>query len=212
MAQNEFAERLEEVEQDAGVTIEVTGGGKGWTARTVSGLGGEQTFKATSKMAALEGLADLLDTEDEEAEPGEEIEGCSDECQSSTSNICQCACQGENHGVGVNLSKPIVVVGDKPCKCGCGMTTKRTFVPGHDARYHGLMGLMEWWDGQDSDKPFNEAEARKAKASALRKAARERRAAQRAEVAARVMEVVKTIPVGPKPGKSGSPKGDALLF
>lgn len=37
----------------------------------------------------------------------------------------------------------------KPCKCGCGEQVKRTFKPGHDARYNSLLkkalaGTMAW--------------------------------------------------------------------
>lgn len=172
-----ITELVEEAESTYEVEIEITGGGRGWTATA-----GEVTAKATSKAGALEALVVALDAAEAEAEPGEEIEGCSDECQSSQSNICQCACGGENHGIGVTVKdrKPTVVVGEKPCRCGCGQTTKRTFVPGHDARFHALMALKEWWDQSDHDGPFDEAKASKEKKAAVRKIARERRATKRA--------------------------------
>lgn len=132
MAKNtEIAERIEEIEAEFGVEIEITGGGRGWTATD-----GEHTAKATSKADAIEALVALLEAdEDNEAEAGEEIEGCSVECQSSTSTVCQCACDGDNHGTLVGSKARVVSLGEKPCRCGCGGTTKREFVAGHDARF-----------------------------------------------------------------------------
>lgn len=34
-------------------------------------------------------------------------------------------------------------VADKPCKCGCGEKTSKHFVPGHDARFKGLLLAIE---------------------------------------------------------------------
>lgn len=183
---------IEEIEETHGVTVEVTGGGKGWKA---SADGGEEV-KATSKAGALEALKAHLDAEMEsvnEAEDAdiEEIEGCADECQSSTSAFCQCKCDGLNHGALVGRKAPVVQIGKKPCKCGCGETTNRTFVPGHDARFHGLQRLNDW--ATENGVTGTEEELRKAKAAAVRKAARNRRAQQRAEFAARAEAVAKTI-------------------
>lgn len=141
MAKNmEIAERIEEVETEFDVEITVTGGGRGWTASADGSFGGEPiTAKATSKADAIEALADLLeanrDADTDDAEPGEEFEGCSDECQSSTSSVCQCKCDGENHGSALGSKARVVSLGEKPCRCGCGGITKREFVAGHDARF-----------------------------------------------------------------------------
>jgi len=201
-----IAERIEEANEQFGIEIEITGGGKGWKGEFVDETGVTHSAAADSKGKVLSLLineaTDLgLDSDDE---PGEEIEGCSDECQSSTSNICQCACNGDNHGIAGGVTKGIVVVGEKPCKCGCGLTTKRTFVPGHDARYHGLVALRQW--AVDNGQTGTDEDLRKAKAASLRKAARERRAAKRAEIESKVAAVVATIPTAPK-GKSASKKG-----
>lgn len=100
--------------------------------------------------------------EDEEAGPTwasgklTAIVPCNAECMSGTSDLCECRCQGANHGLaGLSFltryteantalqrqqaiadARP-TVLGQKLCKCGCGETTNRTFRPGHDARYHG---------------------------------------------------------------------------
>lgn len=197
MANITAAERIEEIEAEYGVEVEVTGGGKGWTAKATYEGTDLMSVKLDSKMGVLSlldnSLQEWANTDEADALAGEEIEGCSDECQSSTSNICQCACGGDNHGIGVVIAnrKPTVVVGEKPCKCGCGQTTKRTFVPGHDARYHGLVALREWakaegLTGTDED-------LRKAKAASLRKAARVRRAAARAEIGAKAAKIAASI-------------------
>lgn len=67
------------------------------------------------------------------------IFACNGECMASAKDLCDCRCNGDNHGILFRLQgRPIVPVmyGDKQCLCGCGGTTKRRFVPGHDARYH----------------------------------------------------------------------------
>lgn len=191
--------------------LEVTGGGRGWTARTtISGVVHSAT--GTTKLGAAEALyqqiadADLIEQTDLEDDRKADIEEqldfedmtegeaaqCVAECVTSIRPFCECRCQGRNHGAATGAVAP-TLLGEKPCKCGCGQTTNRLFVPGHDARYHGLMKLREWWDRSDHDGPFNEEQARKEKAAAMRKAARERRATKRAEVAAKAEAVAKTI-------------------
>lgn len=75
------------------------------------------------------------------------ITPCVGECMEGKSDVCDCRCSGANHGLmrlallpGVTWTavrglRP-VPFGPKPCLCGCGETTDRKFVPGHDARYH----------------------------------------------------------------------------
>lgn len=68
---------------------------------------------------------------------------CSGECIVSESPTCKCECQGNNHGlvhalVGGVRPNP-VVLGPKPCACGCGGITQRKYVPGHDARHHAAL-------------------------------------------------------------------------
>lgn len=201
----EIAEIIERLEGDYDVSIEVTGGGRGWTATTDSDL----SIKATSKWDVLQMLEVELEKAAEGDDSGEEIEGCSDECQSSQSVFCQCACDGQNHGIAGSVkSDTIVVIGNKTCKCGCGEITKRTFVPGHDARYHGLVGLIQWgrenglihsprFDGDMG--PADLSEVRKAKAASLRKAARERRAVKRAGEAAVAEAMIAGIKANARP-------------
>lgn len=194
MAQNtEIQDHIDAIEDEFNVEVVITGGGRGWTASVDGGA----VAKATSKMAALTALYDMLedmnggDSTDQDEDPDGEFEGeCSDECLSSQSAFCQCKCNGINHGMGAGRKSPAVMVGPKPCKCGCGETTKRTFVPGHDARYHGLVALTKW--AKDNGITGSEEELRKAKASAVRKAARERRAAQRKAADARIAAVITT--------------------
>lgn len=185
-----IAERIEEIESEHGVSVKVTGGGKGWTANAWKDGEIVQTAKATSKAEAVEVLAAALEESDEDDEAGdiEEIEGCADECQSSESAFCQCKCEGMNHGALVGRKAPATMIGPKPCKCGCGELTKRTFVAGHDARYHGLLALRKW--AAEQGLTGDDESLRKAKAAAMRKAARERRAEQRAAEA----EAVKSAP------------------
>ena len=197
MAQDRsIAQVIEQIEAEHGVEVEVTGGGKGWKA---SADGGE-TYKGTSKIEALLALETALndgmasvDEAEEDAEIAdiEEIEGCAEECQSSESDFCQCKCGGQNHGALVGRKAPAVQIGKKYCKCGCGETTNRTFVPGHDARYHGLQVLFAW--AKEQGLTGTEEELRKARAAAVRKVARERRAQQRAEAAAKAEAVAAKI-------------------
>jgi hypothetical protein len=65
---------------------------------------------------------------------------CSGECLVSEARTCRCECAGTLHGLlwavigGVRPSP--VVIGPKPCACGCGGITQRKWVPGHDAKAH----------------------------------------------------------------------------
>lgn len=77
---------------------------------------------------------------------------CVGECMSGQSDICECRCDGANHGIagspfvemfrqGVNAIAALASVkptmlGEKQCACGCGGITQRKYVPGHDARHH----------------------------------------------------------------------------
>lgn len=182
----EIADLIEELEGEFGVEIEVTGGGRGWAATATEDGVAVDVAKESSKLSALQVLQDGLaawqmnGNQSLEEIEAEEIEGCSDECQSSESAFCQCACDGANHGANITRTEPflLVVIGNKPCKCGCGEITKRQFAAGHDARYHGLVALREW--AVANSVTGTDEELRKAKAASLRKAARERRAAKRA--------------------------------
>ena len=83
---------------------------------------------------------------------------CVAECMVSEQPICDCKCQGGNHGLGfvvllvasgvdvqsATAKHTPVRYGEKYCQCGCGETTFRRFVPGHDARYHGRQRLVAW--------------------------------------------------------------------
>lgn len=88
---------------------------------------------------------------------------CVGECMgASPSSPCDCRCGGSNHAIGgavmfglfqkvlaqpsdgdrgrlfkatVKAAQPLRLE-SKPCQCGCGESTMRRFVPGHDARYH----------------------------------------------------------------------------
>lgn len=116
---------------------------------------------------------------------------CVGECMQGSSDICDCRCLGEVHGVmrlasmgkptwaGVLSLKP-VRFGPKDCACGCGTRTDRRFAPGHDARFHAAqkreaeraaLGLSE-----EEYAEHLKVRARD-KAKARRKARRERRAA-----------------------------------
>lgn len=192
--------------------LTVTGGGRGWTARTtVRGI--VHSAKGTSKIAAAQNLYDFIkqmkagNTEGEpqpEPEPESKTERatvddaftllmaifpdlergeadddttpgpiwverggspflltvipCVGECMSGQSDLCECKCDGANHGLGsrafvaaweqantkadrqaaIRSIRP-TVMGAKECLCGCGETTQRRFVPGHDARYHAAL-------------------------------------------------------------------------
>lgn len=127
--------------------LEVTGGGRGWTATTT--LRGEIiSAKGTSKLGAAEALYDAVAaaavrpaTDDDEPEgemelPAEFDGVCSLECMGSRSKYCDCRCEGANHGKGVGAAFVPVAIGPKPCACGCGEPTNRQFKAGHDARFH----------------------------------------------------------------------------
>lgn len=193
--------------------LEVKGGGRGWTATTTR-KGRVLTAKGTSKVAAAEALYEEakrvatleLDLTDEDMTEAE-FENCVSECVGSPRLFCECKCGGRNHGLmGGVKREEIVLLGEKQCACGCGQTTNRTYVPGHDARHHGLLKLREW--ATANGQTGTDEELRKAKAAAMRKAARERRAALRAEVKAKAEAVAKA--VAPKPAKQtrkGNPDG-----
>jgi len=175
-----IAAMVEEITEQYGVEVEITGGGKGWTATATDEQGTEHTAKAESKMIALEALSNRLD-EREEAEEAEDMaefdeESCSAECQSANPNTpCSCKCGGANHPKA--SSGEVVVVGPKPCKCGCGQITNRAFFPGHDARYHFAQRAVA--AGMDVEVyRANLKAVRNAVAAAKR---RERRAAAKAE-------------------------------
>ncbi len=180
------------------------GGGHGWTASVKDG---SIAAKGTSKLAAVEALAALVSRED--IEPIEddmteaEEDRCVKECQTSTSNVCACKCGGTNHGalVGRPAYRKAAVYGPKPCQCGCGETTLRQFVPGHDARYHAAqkrdaaakaagLSTLEYVAQQAKVK----AAARSAKAKARRDARKADLAGQKlaAEVEAIGMETVES--------------------
>lgn len=199
--------------------LEVTGGGRGWTATTTIN-GKVLSAKGTSKVDAASALYDeakrlhllSLDLTDEDMTEGE-FEQCVAECVGSIRPYCECKCDGRNHGAMHGAAAP-VLIGKKECACGCGQTTQRRFVPGHDARYHARIALAEW--AKENGVTGSEEELRKAKAAALRKAARERRAAKRAVAKARVEEVIPTIaPVTEKVTRTRKPKeqvADQLPF
>lgn len=113
-------------------------------------------------MSAVFGAFDV-EEQDDDRTPGPVWRGsklvtivpCNAECMGSQKQYCDCRCGGANHGVGAmaflaGISDGIpagvfqlklaeirpVQYGPKPCLCGCGETTLRRFVPGHDARYH----------------------------------------------------------------------------
>lgn len=185
----------------------VTGGGKGWTAKTTMRDGRVETSKGSSKLAAAENLyrhiANNAVPVEEQIAPdggrlGEDLdfedmtEGeaaqCVAECVTSIKPYCECRCGGINHGAGVGGGM-VARLGDKLCKCGCGESTKRQFVPGHDARYHAREALVKW--GLENHilmpaKGYTEADiegVKEVKVKQQRKAARERRAAKRAKQA-----------------------------
>jgi hypothetical protein len=211
--------------------LTVTGGGRGWTARTSFNDDGFVEAKGTSKLGAAEALyeaikaadraqdysniivrtGEALDLTDEDMSEAE-FEQCVAECVTSVRNYCDCKCQGRNHGAATGATGAILI-GEKPCACGCGQTTQRRFVAGHDAKYHARVALIEFGLAEGilpegitpATDPAKVKDAdlepvRKAKAANLRKAARERRAAKRAgakvaeaALEAKVHEVAKTI-------------------
>lgn len=221
--------------------LEVTGGGKGWTATTTRRDGTVASAKGTSKLGAAEALYDLfkngelagdrlVDNDDldfEDMSEGE-IAQCVAECIDSVTRYCACKCNGRNHGAGAGEARTFTAtLGRKLCLCGCGGETQRQYVPGHDARHHGLIKLRAW--ATTNGIAGTDEELRKAKAAAARKAARERKAARKAAEAAKVAEVVAQVAAGaeteakvkkarkgPKALSDllniGSPRGDDLPF
>lgn len=108
-----------------------------------------------------------IDEEDDNRRPGPvwvDVSGqmtllrivpCVGECMAGQSDICECRCDGANHGIAngdflamfrqmptpaqvaaAQAAMRPTMIGPKQCLCGCGGTTQRRFVPGHDARYH----------------------------------------------------------------------------
>lgn len=170
--------------------LEVTGGGRGWTARTtVSGV--VYSARDTSKLGAANALYNALKDADDavtmaDAEMGDpdaiealdgeaEFEKCSIFCQSSLSDFCQCSCGGDNHGTLLGLGRrPATTLADKPCLCGCGETTKRRYVPGHDARHHFALRAASAGQTVEGFRASLKAAAN-AKAAAKRRAARAER-------------------------------------
>lgn len=191
----------------------VTGGGRGWTAKTT--INGEVfSAKGTSKVGAAQALYDSLSAEpetapripvrvlpvDDDDEMTEaEIERCVAECMVSVRDYCECKCGGTNHGLGMARPERLVplatVKGKKACACGCGQVTQRTYVPGHDARHHARINLHKW-AAANGITGTDEA-LRKLKAAEARKAARDRRAAKRAVAKDRI-EAVIAAPVAAK--------------
>lgn len=126
--------------------LEVTGGGRGWTATTTIG-GVVRTVRHTSRLGAAEALYALIaaedETDDETDSVEEEFENCRDECQASERDYCECSCGGANHGVGLPNRHAVMLLGKKDCACGCGGSTLRKYVPGHDARHHARLRAIE---------------------------------------------------------------------
>lgn len=174
-----YAEIIEGIEAEYGVEIEVRGGGRGWTAIATMESGKTLTVQSDSKGEVLSLLDNSLqenesDVEDlmEAVENGE----CSIECISANpSSPCNCRCGGANH------PGHAVVIGPKPCKCGCGEITKRLFVAGHDARYHfAQRAAAEGLSVEDYRKALK---VERNKVAAAKR--REQRAAAKAEQAAK---------------------------
>lgn len=120
------------------------GGGKGQTAY-VEGHRGIAVIegKGDSRLAAVRALqAELwkIDFAQSAADDGEELECNSSECMASKSSICSCKCEGRNHGAmsgeRAKSAWAVTPITPKACACGCGQTTARRYVPGHDARHH----------------------------------------------------------------------------
>ena len=175
---------LENIVGITGENPEITGGGKGWTATA-----GEHTGKGTSKDEAIKALMLVVAKAETGFDEGDMSEGeiakCVAECVESQRPYCECKCGGTNHGTGPNgliLVKGTFArqIGPKECLCGCGGLTDRTFVPGHDARYHAAQktaaGAAAAGVGIDEYAAQRTAE-RKTAANAKAKARREARAA-----------------------------------
>lgn len=97
------------------------------------------------------------------------------------------------------------------CWCGCGQTTKSRFVPGHDARFHGLAkrvargeeAMPETWACDEAkadflahveqERPLHEA--REKAREAARAAREEARAAREAKKAKRAVEIVEMVEI-----------------
>lgn len=86
---------------------------------------------------------------------------CVGECMAGQSDLCDCRCAGENHGIAkaslidallmgglsvqsFNAQRRPTIYGKKSCACGCGGETLRRFIPGHDARYHARQNLLKF--------------------------------------------------------------------
>lgn len=116
---------------------------------------------------------------------------CVGECMVGKSDICDCRCEGANHGIlrlesmnnvtweQVRALQP-TMLGPKECRCGCGGTTDRKYVPGHDARHHAELKREAAIDASGLTEEEFDAEAKKAKA-ARAKAKRAARRAARAD-------------------------------
>lgn len=192
----------EEIESLTGAPPEVTGGGRGWTA-SVEAEDGALSAKSTTKLQALVDLMNVVkaNANEDEFDDGDMDEGeiaqCVAECVDSTSSYCRCKCGGRNHGLEASERQPVIRLGRKPCKCGCGEFTERQFVSGHDARYHAAQALEEYrvLHGLATTK-----DAQAHKTAALRKAAADRRRVARAakkevqaEVAVKAAEVAAAV-------------------
>jgi len=122
----------------------ISGGGTGWTATA-----GEFTAKGKSKAGAAEALVAVVlgrvrpvRVKKQRAPSLRDRGLCNAECMGSVRLICECSCGGQNHGGGNARTWAVTVVGEKECLCGCGQTTERRFVPGHDARFHAHERLL----------------------------------------------------------------------
>ena len=165
---------------------------------------------AIAAIAALFPEADIeqVDGDDEDDLPGPVWDGetlvsikmCVAECMDGQQDYCECKCNGANHGIagaifasaiteGAVLKSALeqvapTVIGIKQCLCGCGGTTQRRFVPGHDARYHGLIKAQAYAAEHGleyTDDDSLRAVVRKAKAAdrrAAKKAAKDLAAAE----------------------------------
>ncbi len=185
----------------------VRGGGHGWTATTTL-KGVIIGAKGTSKLEAAQNLYDAVAAAASreahasmtgEGEDGGDFEGmteaeaakCVAECMTSRKPYCECRCMGKNHGAAVGMAM-VARLGDKTCKCGCGQTTKRLFVPGHDARYHAAQKRAAAAEAAGLGLDAYLDQRKEAKREAARLARKARREAQKV-VAAKAAAVAKTI-------------------
>lgn len=205
--------------------LEVTGGGRGWTATTtldgeeISAKGStkvgaaEALYEEVKRLAALAASDDLTSEDMTEAE----FEQCVAECATSERDFCECKCNGDNHGILAGRTTPAVILGKKQCACGCGEITNRVYVPGHDAKHHARLALIAYARANGLDEADLEA-VKKAKVAEQRKAARGRRAERKAaaeQVAAKAAKVAATEAKSTRSRKAAepkSPKGDDLPF